>query len=506
MTRRRGTVRGAYAAVAALVALGWALGPLPARAADRILGADVAKPAIAGSGWTAAAKARLGADVDALLAGAPTLRGAHVGVLVLDTRSGDELYSRRADDAFMPASTLKLLTGSVALAILGPAFRFQTEAYIARSTLYLLAGGDPLLRADDVRALGRAAFATGEFRFPYPLLVDGSAFDARPYPPGWSWDDFAYDYAAKLTPAPVDENAVELTVSPGLGVGAPLDVTSSSGAIATGLACSDRRALPPGPGATTGEPDSPDTLDVELDVARGCIRILGSLALGAPAQTLAVALPDPAARFAQLAAAGLPDATSTVAPDGPTALPPGARLVWTHAGEPLADLVADMWCPSDNFIAEMLLRAIGRAASGSPGTTEHGAAAERAWLANIGIAPATLTIADGSGLSSYDRITPRALAAILQTDWNGPQRDVVLDDLPLAGVRGTLQHSFAGTLAERRTFAKTGSVNHTRGLAGYLATLHHGAVTLAWSVDDWMGTNADLDALRARVLSRIIGD
>ena len=72
--------------------------------------------------------------------------------------------------------------------------------------------------------------------------------------------------------------------------------------------------------------------------------------------------------------------------------------------------------------------------------------------------------------------------------------------------RGTLEQSFIGSLAERRTFAKTGSVNHTRGLAGYLATLHHGAVTFAWSVDDWMGSDPDLAALRARVLARLIGD
>jgi D-alanyl-D-alanine carboxypeptidase/D-alanyl-D-alanine-endopeptidase (penicillin-binding protein 4) len=141
-----------------------------------------------------------------------------------------------------------------------------------------------------------------------------------------------------------------------------------------------------------------------------------------------------------------------------------------------------------------------------PGTTANGVEVERAWLRGIGIDPATVTLADGSGLSSYDRITPRALVSILQADWNGPFRDVVLDDLPIAGVRGTLQRSFIGSLAERRTFAKTGSFNHTRGLAGYLATVHHGALTFAWSLDDWMGTESDLETLRARVLSRLIGD
>jgi D-alanyl-D-alanine carboxypeptidase/D-alanyl-D-alanine-endopeptidase (penicillin-binding protein 4) len=199
-------------------------------------------------------------------------------------------------------------------------------------------------------------------------------------------------------------------------------------------------------------------------------------------------------------------AGSAEASDGATMTPADARVVWTHDGEPLSDLLADMWWPSDNLVAELLLKAVGRQARGVPGTTANGVDVERAWLAGIGVDPVSVTIADGSGLSSYDRITPRALAAILQADWNGPFRDIVLDDLPLAGVRGTLAKSFIGSLAERRTFAKTGSFNHTRALAGYLATIRHGAVTFVWNVDDWMGTDADLNALRVRVLARLIGD
>jgi D-alanyl-D-alanine carboxypeptidase len=47
---------------------------------------------------------------------------------------------------------------------------------------------------------------------------------------------------------------------------------------------------------------------------------------------------------------------------------------------------------------------------------------------------------------------------------------------------------------------------HVRGLAGYLATERHGAVTFAFNVDDWIGAYHDLAAARAAVLSRIIQD
>lgn len=183
-----------------------------------------------------------------------------------------------------------------------------------------------------------------------------------------------------------------------------------------------------------------------------------------------------------------------------------------YTGEPLADLLADCWIPSDNFIAEQLLLGVGATAPAvatpdGPGSlTDRAIAAEGAWLATLGIAAPSSTIVDGSGLSSYDRLTPRDLVTVLQADWQSPQRVVVIDDLALAGVRGTLQTKFTGTAALGTVFAKTGSMNHTRAIAGYLATRHHGAVTFALMVDDWMGSDTDLDLLRAAIFSRFVAD
>ena len=108
-------------------------------------------------------------------------------------------------------------------------------------------------------------------------------------------------------------------------------------------------------------------------------------------------------------------------------------------------------------------------------------------------------------MSQYDRITPRDLVTILQHDWNGPNHQLVLDSLPIGGSRGTIE-GIAGTPAAGRVFAKTGSMMHVRGLAGYLATMQHGAVTFAFNVDDWNGEYPALAALRAHVLSRIVSD
>jgi D-alanyl-D-alanine carboxypeptidase/D-alanyl-D-alanine-endopeptidase (penicillin-binding protein 4) len=500
-------------AAAALVAC---IAGMPDRAVavDRRLGANVVKPAAAGLPWSPESVARLNADIDALLDGAAVLRGAHVGLLAIDTRSGSVVYARHAADAFQPASTLKLLTGSVALADLGPDYRFRTQAFIdpANTSLTIRAGGDPLLSAADVGALARSVLRAGVAALPLGVRVDPSAFDLAPYPPGWVWDDFPYDYAPALSAATVEENVVHLSVAPGPVPGAPVVVTGAPKPF-------ERFALPadgcPGTpavavsvSATTADRDSAAALDLER--TGGCIAVVGSLPVGSAVQTLDAAVPSPAWYLRELALYALGQAGIAVPPgsagDGTGNLPPSARVVWNHDGEPLADLLADLWWPSDNLIAELLLKAVGSRQGGNPGTTANGIGAERAWLTQIGVDPATVTLADGSGLSTYDRLTPRALGAILQADWNGPYRNLILDDLPLAGARGTLRSSLRGSLAQERTFAKSGSMNHVRGLAGYLATLRHGALTFAWTVDDWIGSDDELDALRARVLSRFIGD
>ncbi len=75
--------------------------------------------------------------------------------------------------------------------------------------------------------------------------------------------------------------------------------------------------------------------------------------------------------------------------------------------------------------------------------------------------------------------------------------------MPRAGVRGDLRGAMRGTPAEGRVIAKTGSMSHVRGLAGYIQTRTRGTVIFALSIDDWMGTDTDLAALRAAFCSRL---
>ncbi len=508
------------AARAALVAFMLACAA-PALAVDRTAGADVPKPPASGAPWTDAELAALVAGIDRALDGEPALRGAHAGLYAVDARDGRVLYARAADDAFQPASTLKLLTGSVALDVLSPAFRFRTDVLAdgtvaggtLRGSLVLRGGGDPTLNADDLDAAAAAVAAAGITSVTGGVEIDDAHGELASALPGWSVDDVPYAYAALPSAITFEHNAVRLTVAPGAKAGDRARVTATPlGTVAVPVeGCAPTAHVLVLPYARTGAAGVADTVDVERDRA-GCIRVVGTIPAGAPPDVLEAAVPSPAvyahdAFVAALLRHGV-DAAQLRALAGPwpdefrraIALGANSRVLWTHESEPLSDLLGDVWIPSDNLGAELLLREVGVARSGAPGTTADGIAAERRWLDALG-ASVKYDLADGSGLSAYDRMSPRTAVAILRHDWDGPYRDVVLDDLPIAGVRGTLASSFADTPAARRVFAKTGTLSHVAALAGFVATARHGTVIFAFDVDDALGDPAALRALRGRVLS-----
>jgi D-alanyl-D-alanine carboxypeptidase/D-alanyl-D-alanine-endopeptidase (penicillin-binding protein 4) len=504
-------VRAALTAAALALAL-----VAPAAAVDRSPIAGLVRPLVGGPEWNDADAAALRANLDAIVGAAPTVRDAHVGLLVETADDGRVLAERNADDAFQPASMLKLLVGSVALERLGSAYAFSTTLVWSPPRLVLRGGGDPLLGARDLEAAADAARRAG-VAGRVDLVLDASRHAGERRLPGWSVDDELQYYAPVLNGLPFEENVLHVTVRPGPTAGAvptvalppPLQPVPGSGCL-------------PGPTALrftvrtrTAAAGTPSTLDAERGRC-GDVVLTGTVPAGAPS-SLDVAVDEPE----RLARATLTDALRrrgiAVRPPplgrGPIpgvvtdrfAEPPAGAVVWRHLGEPLTDLVADLWLPSDNFVAEQLLRELDTVQNRRAGTTTGGLALEAAWLRELGVDAQTVTLADGSGLSQYDRIAPRALAAILRRDWLGPQHDVVLDALPVGGRRGSLRTVMRDTPADGRVYAKTGSMSHVRGLAGYVATREHGTVILVLAVDDWLGAPADLDALWTSVCSEIAG-
>jgi PBP4 family serine-type D-alanyl-D-alanine carboxypeptidase len=123
---------------------------------------------------------------------------------------------------------------------------------------------------------------------------------------------------------------------------------------------------------------------------------------------------------------------------------------------------------SDNFAAEVLLKLLG-ARVGGAGTSAAGANVVLRTLADVGIETAGMTIVDGSGLSQQNRVSVRSLVELLvRLRSDSALGPVIADDLPLAGIDGTLRHRLLGTPLSGLLHAKSGTTDKSSGLAGNL--------------------------------------
>jgi serine-type D-Ala-D-Ala carboxypeptidase/endopeptidase (penicillin-binding protein 4) len=103
------------------------------------------------------------------------------------------------------------------------------------------------------------------------------------------------------------------------------------------------------------------------------------------------------------------------------------------------------------------------------GTSYQGSLVVRAVLRRRGVPLDGVRLADGSGLSVYDRLTARAVAALLISARSDEEiKDAFVDSLPLAGVDGTLEDRLQSPPAYRRVRAKTGTTNTASSLSGFV--------------------------------------
>lgn len=171
---------------------------------------------------------------------------------------------------------------------------------------------------------------------------------------------------------------------------------------------------------------------------------------------------------------------------------------------PLVEEVSLINKVSQNLHAELLIRRLADAAppdeAGKPplvDSLDRGLAAARTVFQRAGLPRAGYDFSDGSGMSTYNRISPRAAVTLLQWTASQPWGAQYRASLPVGGVDGTLRRRFAGTPLAGRLFAKTGTLNATNALSGWLITASGRELTfsiIANDVPDGTSALAAMDA------------
>jgi serine-type D-Ala-D-Ala carboxypeptidase/endopeptidase (penicillin-binding protein 4) len=151
------------------------------------------------------------------------------------------------------------------------------------------------------------------------------------------------------------------------------------------------------------------------------------------------------------------------------ATPATATLLHTEYSAPLWRVIKAMDKSSDNFIAEMLVKGLGRD-FGTAGTTAAGVKAARDYLSSLGVDVAHTRLRDGSGLCYKDRLSTAVVTQLLDAVADKPYFKSYWTALPVAGVDGTLRTRMRGTAAARNLHGKTGTLDIASSLSGFVTT------------------------------------
>jgi D-alanyl-D-alanine carboxypeptidase/D-alanyl-D-alanine-endopeptidase (penicillin-binding protein 4) len=87
-------------------------------------------------------------------------------------------------------------------------------------------------------------------------------------------------------------------------------------------------------------------------------------------------------------------------------------------------------------------------------------------------------------MSTYNRLSPRGTVTFLRWAAAQPWGAAWRTGLPVAGVDGTLARRFKGGSLENKLFAKTGSLNATTALSGYLVAKSGRVLTFSAFAND----------------------
>jgi D-alanyl-D-alanine carboxypeptidase/D-alanyl-D-alanine-endopeptidase (penicillin-binding protein 4) len=427
---------------------------------------------------------------DALLS-QPPLTGARASVEVVSLDDGSVIYSRGAGDQLNPASNTKLVTAAAALLRLGPEFRFTTDFLADRvpdrrghlHTLYVKGRGDPTLNTERLYGLAADLWHRG-VRQVDEVVLDDTHFDAEKWGPGWEQETSDKAYAAPVGALSLNHNALAIYVSPGARPGQRARVELEPDADCFVLQNN----------VTTVREDARRKLrpHTYAEGERTRVVIEGRLPARSDPVVLYRRVTHPAMYFGHTLRLALKQRGIRVGKRVKLGTAPAsASLLASYDSDELSDVVRDMNKASSNFIAEMLVKALGAELKGAPGTWPKGIEVTQELLAELGIPRGSYQLRNGSGLNDTNRFSAHQMTTLLSAVWKRfPVAAEFVSSLGIAARDGTLRLRMEGTDAAGRLRAKTGTLDKVTALSGFVQSLGGERFAFSVLVNDWSGRSA----------------
>jgi len=418
----------------------------------------------------------------------PELRRGQIGVKVVSLDTGKTIFEENAEKYFMPASNMKSYTVAAALEKLSPDFRFVTSVFASalpdadgtiRGDLMIYGRGDVSFSGafydgdyyKGIEALAAKIANAGVKRIEGNLVGDESYFTGNPIPPSWEWDDLQWYYGAEISALGVNDNAVELNITPS-SLNQPCRVLASP--INTIVKIVNRCLI--------SQAGTKREIQIEKKLPQNIIEISGTMPLDDNGYRGFIAVSRPAELFVEMLRQLLVQKgvfvtgqNRVIGVKDKLNFPAFAPVEITKLESPPFSLIAAKTMkPSQNLYTETILWTLGEQLGykTNPKLTsaERGLAVVQNFLTQAGISADSVIQWDGSGLSRHNLITPSSAVQLYSYMANSRYANAWRNSLTIGAIDGTLRNRFKETLAAGNVRGKTGTIDQVSTLSGYVTT------------------------------------
>jgi D-alanyl-D-alanine carboxypeptidase/D-alanyl-D-alanine-endopeptidase (penicillin-binding protein 4) len=407
------------------------------------------------------------------------------GVSVMDAGSGEHLIHLHDEQLFVPASIMKIVTVLAVMKTYSLDHRFQTEiltdvppgqAGIIPGNLIVRGAGDPSwsfeFYENDYDKPMEAFVAALQGAYPLreikgDLIADDTRFLYKPYGPSWSWEVFQWRYGSKVSALTLNDNLIRIQLRP-TRLGQPVSITTYPSFYSSRIRCE----------TITSSRASLDDLVAFKPFDSDLYYLAGEYPVRQHSWNLKITVSDPALFFGEWLKEALRKSGVTVQGQvaarhrthykEATPLSPKLTRLAAIPGEDVSTILSPTMKKSINLYAELLLRNMGADSdSANPDERESGIQHIYSLWPSLIKPDVNIAMADGSGLSRRNLISPDLIATLLAEQRRDSRFAAFLELFPVSGREGTLKNRLKNHLAGR-VFGKTGLLEQAASMAGYI--------------------------------------
>ena len=399
------------------------------------------------------------ASLDSIIKKSDLDKTATIAVSVKDAKSGKIIYEYNEQKLMNPASVQKIFTMKAAYNELKPEYTFDTQVFADKNNnLYIKLAADPSLTTNDLKSLLKETKEL--YRKPFnDIVLDASVIDNKQWGTGWMWDDDTNALLPKYSPYTVNENKIDITITPGKNNIAEIKNKSDYHMMFVNLLKS---------GSTNNiQFERMPWQSSDMTYVTGTIHsaVTKKLPINSPQTYFITELRK------AISAAGLKySGQIKTAP-----VPNQASLITKHSSDTLENLIAKTLKTSNNLYAEMIFKSASAHNTKQQGTTQKSVNMFKKYYSDIKSTD-EIVIVDACGISRNDLIT---------ADWTTDALNKIYKDKEFDKFAILLPKPMEGTLRDRlinlslRLRAKTGTASGISSIAGYIDTKSNKKYTFA---------------------------